>query len=154
MTRVRKRDAARVIVLDEDDRVILLRYDEGHVFWAVPGGALEIGETHADAAVRELHEELGLEQVLIGPQLAVRISTHPIFGEQVKQVEKYFVAHVSSQYVRPAEATQTDNIRGWRWWDLHELARTDQTVYPVGLAHLITLYLAAGAPVEPVLLPG
>ncbi|MDL4813068.1 NUDIX hydrolase [Actinomadura opuntiae] len=150
MTEARTRDAARVIVLDEDDRVLLLRYDEGHIFWAVPGGALEPGETHAAAAVREIYEELGLEQVSIGPQLATRTSTHPIFGEQVKQVEKYFIARVRSQQVRPADATQTDNIRAWQWWGLDELAHTDQTVYPVGLADLILRYLKEGTPTEPV----
>ncbi|MWA02743.1 NUDIX domain-containing protein [Actinomadura sp. LD22] len=153
MTDARTRDAARVIVLDEDDRVLLLRYDEGHIFWAVPGGALEPGETHAAAAVREIHEELGLEHAPIGPQLAIRTSTHPIFGEQVKQVEKYFIARVRSEQVRPDEATQTDDIRAWRWWDLDELAHTDQTVYPIGLADLIARYLTEGTPADPVSLP-
>jgi len=33
--------------------------------WALPGGRLDVGETAADAARRELHEELGLE---LGPE--------------------------------------------------------------------------------------
>ncbi|MFD8133653.1 MULTISPECIES: hypothetical protein [unclassified Streptomyces] len=34
------REAARAIVMDADDRVLLLRYDENQGFWATPGGSL------------------------------------------------------------------------------------------------------------------
>ncbi|WP_415939922.1 hypothetical protein [Streptomyces sp. 039-1] len=32
------RDAARAVLLDADQRVLLLRYDENGGFWATPGG--------------------------------------------------------------------------------------------------------------------
>ncbi|MFE1956552.1 NUDIX domain-containing protein [Streptomyces sp. NPDC059479] len=53
------REAARVIVLDPENRVLLLSYAENGDFWATPGGSLEPGETHREAALRELREELG-----------------------------------------------------------------------------------------------
>ncbi|MFD7378392.1 hypothetical protein ACFY13_50165 [Streptomyces mirabilis] len=34
------REAARAIVMDADDRVLLLCYDENQGFWATPGGSL------------------------------------------------------------------------------------------------------------------
>ncbi|WP_371641687.1 hypothetical protein [Streptomyces mirabilis] len=34
------REAARGIVMDADDRVLLLRHDENQGFWATPGGSL------------------------------------------------------------------------------------------------------------------
>jgi hypothetical protein len=43
VTTVGVRDAARVIVLDEHERVLLLRYDENGGFHATPG----VGKTRA-----------------------------------------------------------------------------------------------------------
>ncbi|WP_214109559.1 NUDIX hydrolase [Acrocarpospora catenulata] len=155
MTAVRRRHAARVIVLDQDDRVLLLRYDEGAgVFWATPGGALEIGETHAEAALRELREELGVDEVELGPSLASRAKTHMIGDEPVEQVEQYFTARVPASLVDVAKATQTDDILAWQWWDLADLESTRQTVYPLGLTGVIKGYLVDGAPAVPAVLAG
>ena len=56
----------RVIVLDEENRILLVRQDHPErSVWMVPGGAIEEGETSAQAAAREVLEETGL-QVEIG----------------------------------------------------------------------------------------
>ena len=72
------REAARVVLLDADDRVLLLRSDENHGFWATPGGALGIGEDYAMVRLCELHEELGIDEksVDLGVQLAERSKDH------------------------------------------------------------------------------
>ena len=50
---------ARAIVRDDEGRVLLIkRSDNGR--WAVPAGAMELGESIADCGVRELYEETGL----------------------------------------------------------------------------------------------
>ncbi|MEU9885063.1 NUDIX domain-containing protein [Sphaerisporangium sp. NPDC051011] len=155
MSAARRRDAARVIVLDENDRVLLLRYDEGGgVFWATPGGAVDAGEAHNQAALRELKEELGVEDVELGPQIASRAKTHMINGEPTEQVELYFTARVPAGQVDPANATQTDGILAWQWWTLADLDRTHQTVYPLGLTTLIERYLRDGVPTVPAILQG
>ena len=47
------------ILADENGRVILqLRSDKKT--WAIPGGAMELGETSLQAAVREFYEETGI----------------------------------------------------------------------------------------------
>lgn len=53
--RVRQRAAA---LIQNDGRVLLHRV-VGDVFWALPGGGIEAGESAAEAVVRELQEELG-----------------------------------------------------------------------------------------------
>ncbi|MFP5326168.1 MAG: NUDIX hydrolase [Acidimicrobiia bacterium] len=52
------------IALDEDD-ILLIRRGRGVAagFWSVPGGRVEHGETLAEAVVRELREETGIEGV-------------------------------------------------------------------------------------------
>lgn len=57
------RDAV-VIVIFEGQRVLMIRRAAGRPragYWMPPGGALEPGESEADAVVREAREELGLE---------------------------------------------------------------------------------------------
>jgi 8-oxo-dGTP diphosphatase len=49
----------------DDDRLLLIRrgQDPGKGSWSVPGGRVENGELLAEAVVRELAEETGLEGV-------------------------------------------------------------------------------------------
>jgi ADP-ribose pyrophosphatase YjhB (NUDIX family) len=146
------REAARAVVLDADQRVLLLRYDENDGFWATPGGSLEPGEDYTTAVIRELREELGAEGVDLGAEIAERRQDHPVGGRQVRQIEKYFLVRVAPADLDPALATQTDNIRAHRWWTLDELRTTRQTVYPLGLADLVANVLTDGTPKRPVVL--
>ena len=56
------RRTARVIPVDPDGRVLLLRGEDigGREHWFTIGGAIEAGETPAQAASRELREETGI----------------------------------------------------------------------------------------------
>jgi 8-oxo-dGTP pyrophosphatase MutT (NUDIX family) len=46
-------------VIDDDGRILLIQRADNHL-WAMPGGALEVGETPAAGAVREAWEEAGV----------------------------------------------------------------------------------------------
>lgn len=150
------REAARAVLLDADDRVLLLGYDESGGFWATPGGSLEEGEDYSAAVLREVGEELGVDQkaVELGPHLAERSKNHLVGGRQVRQAEKYFLIRVSADDVDPARATQPDNIREHRWWTIAELRATEETVYPVGLADLVEAVAEGRTLDRPIVLSG
>ncbi|GIF00740.1 NUDIX domain-containing protein [Paractinoplanes rishiriensis] len=50
-----------VIVVDDRARLLLVRHAGHRDGWAVPGGAVDIGESPAQAAVREIREETGFQ---------------------------------------------------------------------------------------------
>ena len=57
----------RVILLDGNGRMLLVRqhHDEKDI-WMVPGGGIEEGENAAEAAIREVKEETGLDIAVDG----------------------------------------------------------------------------------------
>ena len=136
--------AGRVIVLDPANRVLLLRYDSVHygVHWGTPGGGLEPGEDYHAAAVRELAEETGWQDVVVYP-----VPVHEETRETGPQsefsaaVHQYFTARVPVEQ-RPladglAEMHTADGIIGSRWWTLAELEATTEPMWPASLAWLL-----------------
>ncbi|MDD9206780.1 NUDIX domain-containing protein [Georgenia sp. 10Sc9-8] len=143
------RRAARVIVLDAHDRMLLVRGhdagDVGRTWWFTVGGGLAGGETAPEGAVRELREETGLElpaESLEGPVLA-RSAVFDFARVTCRQDEEFFLARL------PGTADLTD--AGWtslerdvldelRWWELDALDRAvaaGTTVYPRTLVPLV-----------------
>ena len=51
-----------MIVIGEDKKILLVRHRKGNrLYWVLPGGRLEYGETFVECAIRELIEETGLD---------------------------------------------------------------------------------------------
>jgi 8-oxo-dGTP diphosphatase len=64
-----KGDRAAVFIVRDGRLLVFHRRKGGETYDAIPGGTLEAGETPAEAAVREIHEETGLRVTLSGPVL-------------------------------------------------------------------------------------
>jgi ADP-ribose pyrophosphatase YjhB (NUDIX family) len=63
-----KRDTRVQIIIVENDHYILLKHHskkDGRVFWGLPGGGVEKGETEVETALREVEEEMGLKVKLL-----------------------------------------------------------------------------------------
>ena len=145
----RLRPAARAIVLDPDDRVLLTRYDFGdRSVWAGPGGGIEDGESAEDAMRRELREELDLE-VELGPRLWTRNDRLPSpDGEFDAQVETYFLVRVEPFDPAPRLVPEL-YMTAARWWTVDEIEASDAIFGPRRLAELLRELLTIGPPAEP-----
>jgi len=73
--------AAGVLFFDEAHRILLVQptYKD---HWDIPGGYMETGETPAQAAAREVREELGI-QATVGPLLVADWAPHPEEGDKL-----------------------------------------------------------------------
>ena len=54
-------NVAGIVVFDSVGKVLLQRRSGTEVHWGFPGGVMELGESAAEAAIREVREETGLD---------------------------------------------------------------------------------------------
>jgi 8-oxo-dGTP pyrophosphatase MutT (NUDIX family) len=148
------RSAARVLLLDEDRRVLLVRFSyHGKNWWAAPGGGLEDEETHEEAARQEVAEETGFEIDELGPWVWTREDVFRFEGRLYRQRERYFLASVPAFEPRPKsiDAEEAKTFNGLRWWTLGELETTDERFAPAVLPALVRRLGEEGPPERPVL---
>ncbi|WP_395363979.1 NUDIX hydrolase [Streptomyces sp. YH02] len=158
--RAEVRRVARVVLLDPDDRILLLHGyepdDPGQTWWFTPGGGLEGDETRQEAALRELAEETGITDIDLGPVLWTRYCSFPFDGRRWDQDEWYYLARTrrTEAAPRPQALTELENrsLAGLRWWTSAELSAARETVYPTRLAELLRTLLDEGPPRAPVVL--
>ena len=128
------------MLFDEGGDILLIRFvvpreDGQFVFWAMPGGEIEAGETEADAAVRELREELGIEVAVEGPVYRdENMFLHQ--GEMQDNVDFLFWARCERAGPRlmGVTAEETGIMKEMRWWTVEEMARSGEQIFPVELA--------------------
>ena len=150
MMSVRVRESCRVVVLDPEDRLLLLRVvDTGEIviggrpsprtYWITPGGGCEADESFVDTALREVREETGLAAVCLGPTLHVREADFTYFGEDLRSREHYFAGWTEEVAVSfdGHEPHEVSGIVEHRWWTRAELEADPSLVwFPENLLEL------------------
>jgi 8-oxo-dGTP diphosphatase len=107
------------VVVWHDDRVLLVRRSKAprRGRWSLPGGAQQLGETVAEAARREVREEVDLEV-----ELGEIIATVDLIERDPDQRVRYhytlidFTAEAASPVLRPGS-----DAADARWFELAEI---------------------------------
>lgn len=162
MTDYEIRHAARILLLDEEQRVLFLAVEDTAPwhhnrpkltrFWVTPGGGVDPGEDHAAAARRELFEETGITDATFGPCVweLRRLLHFP--NRSLWNIERIYLAHVHRPRVTlanllPHEVTLHPTFH---WWTFDELLTTEEHFMPPALTTLLPPILAGDLPSEPI----
>ena len=143
---LRIRRAARLIVIDADERALMFRYDVPgrDPFWVTAGGECEPGESFDSAAQRELLEETGIIADP-GPEIA-RMTPEfvTVQGEPVQADERFFLIRVAKAEIDTSRHTETELalMTQHRWFTLEELESWPEAVFPANLAAMIRSLIA------------
>lgn len=138
------RATSRILLFDRDNRVLLFLTTapdtSGVARWLTPGGGVDPGETHHDAALRELREETGL----VLDDLGMPVWAHDFVvrwddADHDTGHAEFYTAVVDA--FEPSDAQWTDDERvdvlAHKWWTLRELLATDDAYEPAELIDLV-----------------
>jgi len=151
---MRTRPTARTLVVDEHQRILLVKYEDKvpvhfnrpdlRVYWVTPGGGVEVGETYAQAALRELWEETGIKDVPLGPCLwqSERVLVPPD-SEALLLTEHFFLVRVANNAINLDNLLEYESeiYRDYRWWALSEIRQSKEMFIPEGFANLVAPFL-------------
>jgi len=99
--------AAAVCVRDEaEDEVLLVSCGSDQTLWVVPGGGIELNETSAEAAIREVREEAGVNGRLLR-------SLGTFVDDNRKHKTVVYVMRVSEELSIWDDATRIGRRRRW-----------------------------------------
>ncbi|MCH7229633.1 NUDIX domain-containing protein [Glycomyces sp. L485] len=156
------RRAARVLIVDEDDRALLffgaglVRQDADYYFTV--GGRVEDGESLAEAAARETFEETGLH---VTPEELGNLVAHTEGawtthdGVRFYSDDNFFFLRTEHFEVNldGLEDGEEKEISRHEWLSLDDLKATDAYVFPIGLAGILKRLIAGESFTEPFELP-
>lgn len=142
------RTSARVVLVDEDGRVLLLRGHDPQVpdvyFWFTIGGGVESGESLRETAVREVREEtgLGVDAAQLRGPIWRRVAVFPYDGDLIRSEELFFALAHPAFTPQRSGFTELERraISGHRWCtpeDMRQIAAGGETVYPEDLPDLV-----------------
>lgn len=156
---LRIRQAVRALLITPDDHVLLVRFEfPTRTVWALPGGGLDPGETHVEALHRELIEEVGLRDPVVGAHVWNREHIIPFEdGLWDGQWDRFYLVEAAERF-EPTPALSWEQLRAerlheLRWWHIDDIeqATTDNMWFaPTLLGHHLRSLITDGPPATPI----
>lgn len=125
---------ASAVVLDDADRVLLILHNKVGQ-WLYPGGHVEPNEDPAQAVLREIREETGIEAEIVSDPLpafaTVATLASPLLITEVDVADRTIGAHRHIDHVYVCRAVggaltpQLAEVGGCRWVPVDEIAAMD-----------------------------
>ncbi|MCU7731166.1 NUDIX domain-containing protein [Actinoplanes sp. KI2] len=113
--------SANVVVTNDDGDILLIRRsDNGN--WALPGGAMDLGESLPDAAVRETAEETGIDVEITGLVGIYTDPRHVILYTSNGEARQEFSVVFAARPTGGAPTTSAESTEV-RWVPVREIDR-------------------------------
>jgi|HigsolmetaAR203D_1030402.scaffolds.fasta_scaffold02572_10 ADP-ribose pyrophosphatase YjhB (NUDIX family) len=116
--------SVNVVVTNDAGEVLLIRRSDNDN-WAVPGGAIDLGESLPQAAVRETREETGIECEITGLVGIYTDPRHVIYYTSNGEARQEFSIVLTAR-ATGGQPTTSDESREVRW-----VPRDKLTTYPM-----------------------
>ena len=113
----RETSAGGVVFRYDGQRMLVLLIRDTHRNWGFPKGHVEPGENFADAAVREVREETGLDQLDIVDAVCTIDWRFRFRGRPIHKTCHFFALVTADQRTRPQ---RTEGIMACRWVPLDQ----------------------------------
>ncbi|MGW2222745.1 NUDIX hydrolase [Nonomuraea sp. NPDC001684] len=136
--------SVNVIVTNTAGDVLMIRRSDNDN-WAVPGGAIDLGESIPAAAIRETHEETGITCEVTGLVGTYSDPRHVILYTSNGEARQEFSIVLTGQAIE-GEPTPSEESREVRWVPRNEITslpmdrsmrmRIDHYLTGVGLPHI------------------
>lgn len=145
----------RALVLDPDGCVLLVRFEfPTATVWCPPGGGIEPDEDPVQALRRELAEEVGLTDAIIGPHVwtrrhLIRFDHGGSWDGQEEQIHLVRTERFDPAPQLTWEQLRAERIHELRWWHPAEIAEHPGRFVPTGLGHHLADLLDHGPPTTP-----
>ena len=116
-------EAAGGVVFNEKEEVLVIFRRE---FWDLPKGKIDKGESPEEAAVREVQEETGLKNILLGKHILDTYHTYELKGKRILKKTYWFEMKTTDMQLIPQ---QEEDIEQAEWVVLADFLNSKPVIY-------------------------